>query len=74
MKFPKPWFRKGRGWFVTLDGKQIKLGTKREAAFAEYRQLISLPPARRPTTTTISLVEIVEHFLEWTQKHRAPDT
>ena len=75
MKFPKPWFRKVRGWFVTLDGKQIKLGTKREAAFAEYQQLISQPAARRPATTrTISLVEIVEHFLEWTQKHRAPDT
>ena len=49
MKFPKPWFRKGRGWFVTLNGKQIKLGTDREEAFAEYRQLIAQPaPTPRP--------------------------
>lgn len=76
MKFPKPWFRKGRGWFVTLDGKQIKLGTRRDESFEAYRQLISEPqPHRRaPSTAGISLVEVVEHFLEWVQKHRAPDT
>ncbi len=29
MKFPKPWRRKGRGWLVTLDGQQVKLGKKK---------------------------------------------
>jgi hypothetical protein len=27
--FAKPWHRKGRGWFVELGGKQIKLGDGR---------------------------------------------
>lgn len=75
MKFPKPWFRKGRGWFVTLNGKQIKLGADREKAFAEYRQLIAQPAAKpRQPSEAIGLVEIVEHFLDWSQKNRAPDT
>ena len=75
MKFPKPWFRRGRGWFVTLNGKQIKLGTDREEAFAEYRQLIAQPaPTARSSSASIGLVEIVEHFLEWSQKNRALDT
>jgi hypothetical protein len=32
-KFAKPWCRKGRGWYVTPDGKQIALGLQRKAAF-----------------------------------------
>ena len=27
---PKPWLRKGRGWFVTLDGKQVSLGVDKD--------------------------------------------
>jgi len=31
MKFPKPWYRKSRdAWFVTLDGRQVKLGKTEE--------------------------------------------
>ena len=75
MKFPKPWFRKGRGWFVTLNGKQVKLGTVRDEAFAEYRQLIAQPTAKPPSrSTSAGLLDIVEHFLDWSQRNRAPDT
>ena len=42
-KFPKPWNRKGRGWYVTLDGRQISLGENRKAAFEEYRRLLKQP-------------------------------
>ena len=35
-KFPKPWFRENRGWYVTLDDQQIPLGKDRVAAF-EHR-------------------------------------
>jgi integrase len=75
MKFPKPWFRKGRGWFVTLGGKQINLGTQRDEAFAAYRQLIAHPQtSQAPDATNILIVEIVEHFLDWVQRNRAADT
>ena len=31
--FAKPWHRKGRGWFLELNGKQIKLADDRDEAF-----------------------------------------
>lgn len=70
MKFPKPWFRPGRGvWYVTLNGKQINLGSDREAAFQKYRELI-----REPETPGHSLRYLVQKFLEWTEKNRRQAT
>jgi integrase len=38
----KPWFRKGRGYFVTTDGgKQVKLGDTEQEAYAEWEKLKS---------------------------------
>jgi hypothetical protein len=45
-KFAKPWCRKGRGWYVTLDGKQIALGLQRKAAFELYHDLMRRPLVR----------------------------
>ena len=48
MKFPKPWHRKGRGWYVTLDGQQVKLSKKKadaldvEAALNYYIEKMNL--------------------------------
>ena len=39
-RHPKPWFRKGRGWYVTLGGQQIKLGNDKETALSEYHKLM----------------------------------
>jgi integrase len=72
MKFPKPWHRKGRGWFVTFDGRQIKLGTKRAEAFDRYRQLIAEPKKR--AVPSDSLLAIIDVFLEWVQRHRSGET
>lgn len=72
-KFPKPWFRPSRNtWFVTLDGRQISLGPEKKAAFERYKALLANP--RKARTTTGSLAEVVDAFLEWTQKHRAAET
>ena len=68
MKFPKPWFRSGRGWYVTLDGQQINLGTDRKNAFKEYKSLLN---EKRPNG---SVVVLIDSYLEWCEKHRAPDT
>lgn len=40
MKFSQPWYRKSRkAWFVTLDGKQIKLGkTKTDPSLLNERK------------------------------------
>src|SRR5262245_5314251 len=72
-KFAKPWHRRGRGWYVTLDGKQIPLGTDRDSAFVAYHNLMQKPPSVR-TIRTDSVAVILDHFLEWLQQHRAAGT
>ena len=72
-KSPKPWCRKGRGWFVTIRGKQVNLGRDRKAAFQEFYRLMR-EPAERQRVQDMSLAAIVDEFLEFISKNRAPDT
>ena len=71
-KFPKLWFRKNRGWYVTLDGRQTPLGTEREAAFEQYHDLMRQPRERKVPTACV--VSIIDQFLDWVQKNRAAET
>ena len=69
----KPWFRKGRGWFVTIDGKQISLGKDKEAAHRSFHELMA--KRKWPTSSThLLLSAILDDFLEWTKNHREPAT
>jgi integrase len=73
----KPWFRKSnRRWYVWFDGRQLNLGPDRAAAHQRFYELMAQPKSscRVPTTSEISLAEVVDHFLGWVQQHRAPDT
>ena len=73
----KPWFRKSNGrWYVEFQGKQVNLGPDKKEAHQHFHELMAQPePHRRaPRTGTISLPELVDHFLEWVQRNRAPDT
>jgi integrase len=73
MKFAKPWYRKSRrAWFVTLDGRQIKLGTTKGQALGRYQELLAQPKKR--VVPSGSLLAIIDAFLDWCQKHRAPAT
>jgi integrase len=72
--FPKPWFRKNRGWFVTLGGKQVPLGSEKEHAHKKYHALMAAGPAVQPRPAADSLLHVIERFLEWTSEHRAPET
>ena len=45
-KFPKPWFRKGRGWYLTLDRQQIPLGSEKKATFNQCHELMRQPRNR----------------------------
>jgi hypothetical protein len=77
--FPKPFFRTARNaWFVQVGDRQVKLATDKESAFKRYHELMCQPlkaVAAQPAATTARLViVIVDEFLEWCQKHRAPDT
>lgn len=72
--FPKPFFKKARkSWYVEINRKQIKLGSDKEEAFLRYHQLMQ-QPAEEVTTSPESLVGIIDAFLDWTQRNRAPDT
>ena len=72
-KTPKPWFRKGRGWFVTIGGKQQNLGRDKKAAFQEYYRLMQRSPERQKVSGA-SMAAIIDDFLEYLSKNRAPDT
>jgi integrase len=72
--YPKPFFRKSRGlWYVQLDGMQHNLGPDRDAAFKAYRDLMAQPVAK-PVVRGDHVAAVVDRFLDWVQKNRAPDT
>lgn len=73
MKFPKPWHRKVRGWFVTLDGQQIKLGNNKADALKRYQEIMA-QPKKAVVVSSDSILAIIDTFLDWCHKHRAPDT
>lgn len=69
--FPKPFFRPARNlWYVQLHGKQINLGQDKDAAFKEYHRLMQCP---KPVASKLA-VGIIEGFLDWAEKHKAPRT
>ena len=71
--FPKPFFKKARGvWYVEINRKQVNLGPDKDEAFRQYHLLMGKP--RVQLVSTDSLVSVIDAFLEWTQKNRAPDT
>jgi integrase/recombinase XerC len=73
--FPKPWFRPNRGvWYVQVDGKQVNLGPDRDRAMEAYHALMAEPRGGPKALDSGSLVELVDLFLDWCQKHRAPRT
>ena len=73
MRFPKPWYRPSRGvWYVTIDGIQHNLGPDRDEATRQYHQLMAQPRAKKVLANSVPAV--VDAFLDWCEKHRAPDT
>ena len=73
-KFANPWFRASRGvWYVTLDGKQLNLGSDRSAAFEEYARLIAQPKLSRQAPAR-SLPAVIDAFLCWLKPRRSAAT
>lgn len=71
--FPKPFYKKARGvWYVEINRKQVNLGPDKEEAFRQYHHLMGLPTEQ--AVSPESLVAIIDAFLEWNEKNRAPDT
>ena len=75
--FRKPFFRPARGlWYVWHDGKQVNLGTEKDAAFTAWHELRARPaaPVVTPSQAARLVVVLVDEFLDWCEKHRAADT
>jgi integrase len=82
----KPFFRTGRGWYVQLGKKQIKLcdgpqNSETEAAAWERYHQIMAESSAGPSAPKISppedgplVAEILDKYLDWCQRHRAGRT
>ncbi|QEL19355.1 tyrosine-type recombinase/integrase [Limnoglobus roseus] len=79
---PKPFFRSARNaWYVQVGKQQIKLtpGPKNavteKAAWAEFYRVMAAPRpspvSREKKSTELSVAELLDKFLSWTEKHRA---
>jgi integrase/recombinase XerC len=78
---PKPWWHaEKKAWFVNIEGERYKLGSDKDGAHREFHRLLSLPPERRapkvdtPAPTGFTVAELLDKYLDWVEKHRAPRT
>ena len=70
---PTPWWREDRqAWFVQINRKRHNLGKDKKQAWKRYHELMARPEKR--AVPSDSLPAIVDAFLEWVSKNRAPDT
>lgn len=73
--FPKPFWRKARkAWFVQIDKKFHNLGAEKEPAFKEYHRLMALENRQEAIHQVGNVVAILDLYLDWCQRNRAPDT
>lgn len=71
---PKPWWRKDRkSWFVTIVGERYNLGPDKGAAFKLFHELMAQSATERKRTSD-SVVTVLDRFLDWTKRNRAPRT
>ena len=70
---PKPWWRaQCNQYYVTINGVQHPLGPEKKEAERRFHELMSKAPEEPIAPGTVA--EVVEHFMDWTQLHRAPRT
>jgi integrase len=71
--FPEPWLRKGRGYFVTLDGVQHNLRTSDEAeAHKRWHELMAARSETRRLDADPFVADLLALFCDWAQNQLAP--
>lgn len=76
-KPPQPFRRKGRGWYVQIGKRQIKLADTEPEAWRAYHELMARPagsaslgaPGVAPT-----VLEVLDAFLSWSHASQAAKT
>ena len=72
MRQPKPWYRKQtKSWYVQIDGRQIRLGTKKRDAWNKYHEVMS--NGVHPSST-VTMGSLLGKYLDWCEQHLAPPT
>jgi integrase len=68
----KPFYKASHGaWYVTVNGKQVRLGTDQAEAEKEYHRLLA---ADAPVTTRTTVAQLIDKFLGWAEANKAPRT
>lgn len=72
---PAPWLRKGRGYFVTIGGKQINLQTtdKQEAYHKWHEMMLTDTPDWEMGSDPL-VVDLLALYCDWVERHLAPRT
>ncbi len=71
MKRPKMWQRGQNGaYYVTIQGEQIRLGTDKDEAEAEYQRLLGAGGF----ADVQRVDDVLDLYLEWVEVNRAPAT
>ncbi len=64
----KPWWWKQKQcWYVTIDGKRIRLDEDREEAFRKFHARMAEKPEVVKSST--ALVVLMDKFLDWTERN-----
>ncbi|MEP3480554.1 MAG: tyrosine-type recombinase/integrase [Fuerstiella sp.] len=71
---PKPFWRTARkAWFCSINGRQIRLGTEREEAFAEFhRQMAAAGKQPSGPAQRLTLDDISQLYLDFVENNRSP--
>jgi len=72
VKQPQPFFRKQtQSWYVQIGKRQVPLGKDKEKAWDEYHKLMA---GKRDLSPSEPVTAVVDEFLEWVKKEKAPLT
>jgi len=72
VKQPQPFFRKQtQSWYVQIGKRQVPLGKDQEKAWDEYHKLMA---GQRDLSPAEPVAAVVDEFLEWVKKEKAPLT
>src|SRR5690349_9886016 len=75
-----PWKRKGRGWYVTIGGRQVYLGgpeLRRDAATELWHQELAKPRREHVDAAPpdeIGAQEVADRYLVWVRRNRSEAT
>jgi integrase len=65
-------------WYVHHHGKQVRLSPDKDEAWRLWHELMARPPEPErtpvPTGPDVQVIEILDAFLDWCQKHKAERT